>query len=215
MAEITPEVIPPGKCIAMVGFNHRSTGPHAVGLTHHLTSNKIPTFCTNVYCPKTIGDDWQVATTEGIISCKYFIMLMSNGWQLSHNCQHESRNALLRQIKKEITIIPVLYDDFDKKYDKESKQYWMTNLGATQRADSIDKSPNDWMKKISDRIQGIMNDPGLGMYLHKVDQISHLLLFHHKIKIILLTNTIMIHFHILSVVLVLISFHHLLFLFLI
>jgi hypothetical protein len=166
--------VPPGECTVMVSFNHKSAGSDAVEMTNDFNSHGIKTFCTDVWCPRRIGDNWQVATTEGVKTCKYFIMLMNHGWQKSKNCQHECRSALQRQINKEITIIPVRYNDFDETYDNVEKQFWIKNLGATQCADSKDQSPNDWVEKIRNRINNSLGQNG--MYLHN-DQITHLLYF--------------------------------------
>jgi hypothetical protein len=167
-ATTTP--VPPGQCTVMVSFNHKSTGPDAVELTDHLNTNGIKTFCTDVWCPRQIGDNWQVATTEGVFACKYFVILMDNGWQKSYNCQNECRSALQRQINEEITIIPVKYSDFDTGYDKEKKQFWIRNLGATKCVDSKNKSPNDWMEKITNHINNSLGQNG--MYYHN-DQNTH------------------------------------------
>jgi hypothetical protein len=75
----------------MVGFNQRSAGNDAMEVTKRLNFFGIPTFCTTDYFSNgQTGEDWQVATNQGVRTCQYFVALMTKGWQESHKCQDET-----------------------------------------------------------------------------------------------------------------------------
>jgi len=97
----------------MVSFNDAASGQDAEDLANLLlTANGHPTFCTRIYCPNNAGS-WRESTKAGALSCKYYVALMSNGWQQSNECQVETEIILNRNAPGDVTVIPVYYDDFD------------------------------------------------------------------------------------------------------
>eukprot|EP01083_Nonionella_stella_P297363 1009868_1 len=112
-------VVAPRDCLIMISFNDYSAGPNAEALARFLTKNNFPTFCTRIYCPANSGD-WRDATEEGVASCKIYIPLVTKGWQMSKECQYETRLIRKRIADQNVKVIPVYYQDFDETYDKTS-----------------------------------------------------------------------------------------------
>jgi hypothetical protein len=112
-------VVAPRDCLIMISFNDYSAGPNAEALARFLTKNNFPTFCTRIYCPANSGD-WRDATEEGVASCKIYIPLVTKGWQMSKECQYETRLIRKRIADQNVKVIPVYYQDFDEAYDKTS-----------------------------------------------------------------------------------------------
>jgi len=110
-------VVAPGDCLIMISFNDYSAGPNAEALARFLTKNDFPTFCTRIYCPANSGD-WRDATEEGVANCKIYIPLVTKGWQMSTECQYETRLIRKRIADQNVKVIPVYYQDFDEDYDK-------------------------------------------------------------------------------------------------
>ena len=110
----------------MICFNDRTAGPDAERLTNRLTSEGRLTFCTRVYCQTMIGD-WREITEMGALTCKIYIVLITDGWQDSGECQIETRHIKNRLADNEVIVIPVWYDSFDKEYDNQrGHNYWKT-----------------------------------------------------------------------------------------
>ena len=134
--KMTPnkEVVAPQKCLVMISFNSATAGEVAKRLANYLTSNGRPAFCANLYCPTKAGN-WRDASEMGAVTCRYYIVLMTNGWQLSKECQYEVINIVMnRHAKQEVIIIPVWYESFDDEYDKRDghncKTVWKIIQGA-------------------------------------------------------------------------------------
>jgi hypothetical protein len=142
------EVLTPGGCLIMISFNDASAGPDAEALAHFLTMNGSPTFCTRIYCPTNCGK-WSDATEKGAARCKIYIPLVTKGWQESHECQYET--ALIRQrfARKEVTIIPVYYTDFDEAYDeKEEGHNYKFKWNDVQSVYREEGDEGEWMNTI-------------------------------------------------------------------
>ena len=73
-------IVAPEDCLVMISFNDRTAGPDAEKLANYLTSKGFPTFCTRVYCQTMIGD-WREITEMGALTCKIYIVLITDGWQ--------------------------------------------------------------------------------------------------------------------------------------
>jgi len=117
-------VTPPDQCLVMVGFNQATAGPEAIMLTQALQEAGFPTFCTAVYCPSTGGGgNWRKMTITGVQHCRVFIPLMTHGWQKSCECVWEFERVLHRAARREVTIIPIMYEDFDEGYDEENDMF--------------------------------------------------------------------------------------------
>lgn len=113
-------VISPEECLVMVGFNMRTGGDDAKMLTQELNQAGFATFCTLVYCPDHGGENWREKTTKGFQTCRVFIPLMTKGWQESKECKWEFQRVIDRAVKEEVTIIPVMYEDFDDDLDSKN-----------------------------------------------------------------------------------------------
>ena len=139
-------IINPYDCKVMVSFNDAASGQDAEDLANFLTANGCRTFCTRIYCPNNAGN-WRQFTTDGAIHCKYYVALMSNGWQQSNECQFETRIILNRTAPGDVIVIPVYYDDFDVAYDHDAKQYYKQSWGGIQ---SVFRERDDdaWMKRV-------------------------------------------------------------------
>jgi len=117
-------VTPPDQCLVMVGFNQATAGPEAEMLTKTLNEAYFPTFCTAVYCPSTGGGgNWRKMTITGVQHCHVFIALMTHGWQKSYECAWEFERVLHRAARRQVTIIPIMYEDFDPDYDEENDMF--------------------------------------------------------------------------------------------
>lgn len=139
----------------MISFNDGSAGEHAVALARFLTKNNLPTFCTRIYCPATAGD-WRDATLHGVKTCKIYIPLLTNGWQTSPECQWETGIIKQRIAKKEVKVIPVYYNDFDKTYDDKTDGHdYKFQWNDFQ---SVWANDEDWMN----RIMNLLVDGGVG-----------------------------------------------------
>mmetsp|Transcript_4421 Transcript_4421/g.6862 ORF Transcript_4421/g.6862 Transcript_4421/m.6862 type:complete len:395 (+) Transcript_4421:141-1325(+) len=159
LKDCSEEPVAPGDCKVMISFNHKSASKYAVRLTHYLNANGIATFCTDVWNPRgQAGQDWQAATDEGAMTCQYFVMCMTNGWQKSIECQDETKNVFQRKKRGEVTMIPVLFPDFDHHYDKNQKQYWISlKFKAIQHVEKVEGDDESWMKEIKDSIRNNQN----------------------------------------------------------
>jgi len=152
-ATVSGEVaaVAPKECVAMVGFNHSSAGAEAVKLTKYLCTNGIKTFCTDVWCPHgQAGRDWQQATVEGVATSKYFIPLMTHGWQKSKECQDETNMAYQRYKHEGVVIIPVKFADFSETFDKSSSQHWSLKFQSVQQVFHAENPK--WMDMIKQSI---------------------------------------------------------------
>jgi len=150
-------VVAPRDCLIMISFNDYSAGPNAEALARFLTKNNFPTFCTRIYCPAHSGD-WRDAIEEAVASCKIYIPLVTKGWQMSKECQYESRLIRKRIADQDVKVIPVYYQDFDEAYDKTSaghnyKFKWNDFQSVfRQKGDEgnwmANEEENKWMKTI-------------------------------------------------------------------
>jgi hypothetical protein len=159
------EPVKPAECVVMVGFNHGSAGDKAVLLTNLLCADGIPTFCTDVFCPRgRVGSNWQKHTTRGVKTCKYFVPLMTNGWQKSEECQDETNKVYQRYKHKEAEILPVRFPDFDTKYDDEQDHFWADNFSTMQQMfvndtnDDVNDKENYWMHQVKVSIQNMLKE---------------------------------------------------------
>jgi hypothetical protein len=112
-------IVPPEGYKIMISFNDESAGPDAEELAKRLTQNGHPTFCTRLYCRNNAGN-WHHVTVKGVQDCKYYIPLMTKRWQQSNECQFETESILKRMAGRDVIIIPVYYECFDKDYDKNT-----------------------------------------------------------------------------------------------
>jgi len=71
---------------------------------------------------------------------------MSNGWQTSKECQYETGIIKTRIARKEVTGIPVYYNDFDDDYDRDAKQFYKTIWNDIQSV--YGKRDDSWRKSI-------------------------------------------------------------------
>ena len=142
------EVVSPGDCSIMNSFNDASAGPDAEALARFLTKNGFPTFCTRIYCPTACGK-WSDATEKGTASCKIYIPLITKGWQEPHECQYETELIRQRLARKEVTIIPVYYKDFDEAYDKKQEGHnYKFKWNDVQSVYQKEGDEGEWMNTI-------------------------------------------------------------------
>lgn len=139
-----PTKVAPDDCKAMVSFNDATAGLDAQTLANFLTDNGIPTFCTRIYCPGMAGN-WRDVTKTGANTCDFYIPLMTDGWQKSDECQFETKIVENRVADKEVTVIPVWFDSFDKTYDKKEKQFYWNTWKSFQACFRKDET---WMDKV-------------------------------------------------------------------
>ena len=109
----------------MISFNDASAGTDAMKLTDFLTANGYDTFCTKNYCQYNSGN-WRYFTLQGVNYCKLYIPLMTNGWQRFNEYQFETEVIKNRCADRKITVIPVIYSDFDKKYDRDQSHFYLS-----------------------------------------------------------------------------------------
>jgi hypothetical protein len=100
----TPSTFKPEECDVMISFNASTAGEDAVKLANFLTGHGFRVLCTNLHCPNNAGD-WRDVTEAGANNCRYFITLMTFGWQTSDECQKETRIVKNRS-SNYVTIIP-------------------------------------------------------------------------------------------------------------
>ena len=79
-----------------------------------------------------VGSFWRDVTESGARHCRYYIVLMTNGWQLSKECKFETDIVKNRLAKGEVTIIPVWFDSFDEKYDEQRGHYYKNSWNHFQ-----------------------------------------------------------------------------------
>jgi hypothetical protein len=137
--------VAPEDCLVMISFNDATAGPDAEKLAKFLTSMGLPTFCTNLYCPNNPGD-WRKFTKVGAMKCRYYIPLLTYGWQKSPECQYETDIAENRRAMGGVTIIPVWYKSFDAKYDEEKGHYYKT--GPWKSIQGVFKTDKEWMNTV-------------------------------------------------------------------
>ena len=94
----------PEECDVMISFNSSTAGEDAIKLANFLTGYGFRVLCTNLHCPNNAGD-WRDVTEAGANNCRYFITLMTFGWQTSDECQKETRIVKNRS-SNYVTIIP-------------------------------------------------------------------------------------------------------------
>jgi hypothetical protein len=70
---------------------------------------------------------------------------MTNGWQLSKECKFETDIVKNRLAKGEVTIIPVWFDSFDEKYDKQRGHYYKTSWKHFQ---AVFFKDSDWKERL-------------------------------------------------------------------
>jgi len=138
------ETVEPKNCYAMVSFNNAASGKEAEELANFLTKNGRPTFCTRIYCPENIGS-WRQNTKLGAAECKYYISLLTNGWQKSGECQFETKIVVNRHVQNKVEILPVFFDDFDEEYDQESGHYYKLTW---QELQTVWRNSGDWKQTI-------------------------------------------------------------------
>jgi len=136
--------VEPKNCYAMVSFNNAASGKEAEELANFLTKNGRPTFCTRIYCPENAGS-WRQITKVGAAQCKYYIPLLTNGWQKSNGCQFETKIAVNRHVKNKVVIIPVFFDDFDVEYDEVNLHYHKLTWEELQ---SVFRTRDEWKQDI-------------------------------------------------------------------
>jgi len=145
------KVTAPKDCVVMVSFNDAASGQDAEDLAKFLSANGHPTFCTRIYCATNPGN-WRQSTESGVVHCKYYIALMSNGWQTSNECQYETGIIKTRIAQKEVTVIPVYYDDFDDDYDRDAEQHYKKIWNDIQSV--YGKRDDSWRKRILELLSG-------------------------------------------------------------
>jgi hypothetical protein len=136
--------VEPEQCEIMISFNDETGGEVAEILAHYLTSQGFLVFCTKVYCPINHGS-WRDVTESGARNCRYYIALMTNGWQLSKECKFETDIVKNRLAKGEVTIIPVWFDSFDKEYDNQRGHYYKTSWSHFQ---AVFFKDSDWKERL-------------------------------------------------------------------
>ena len=102
------------------------------------------------------GKGWDIATANGIATCKVLVVLMTEGWRLSPPCNHETQMATMRLVKRTNplhAIVPVVFPDFDAAKDKDAKnggKMWLPRVGAGVQHNiyTQDKSADDWMAAV-------------------------------------------------------------------
>jgi hypothetical protein len=136
----TPSTFKPEECDVMISFNASTAGEDAVKLANFLTGHGFRVLCTNLHCPNNAGD-WRDVTEAGANNCRYFITLMTFGWQTSDEVQKETRIVKNRP-SKDVTIIPIFYESFDAEYDNQVGHYYVTNWKSLQGVPSKEKDPD-------------------------------------------------------------------------
>jgi len=150
--------VAPEDCLVMISFNDATAGPDAEKLAKFLTSMGLPTFCTRVYC-KTRAGDWRDYTEAGAMKCKFYIPLMTNGWQRSNECQIETKHIKTRLANKEVTVIPIFYDSFDDKYDNQYGHYYRKTWNSIQSVYKKKDSVQDWKQTVLNLLPYVTLNP--------------------------------------------------------
>jgi hypothetical protein len=144
--------VAPEDCLVMISFNDRTAGEVAKRLANYLTSNGRPAFCTGNYCATQAGN-WRRFTTVGANKCRYYVPLITFGWQDSDECQYETGIVLNRLAGGKVTIIPVWFDSFDEKYDEQRGHYYKNSWNHFQGVPSKKNDPNTINETILKLIQ--------------------------------------------------------------
>lgn len=125
-------VIAPKDCKVMISFNEATAGTLAVKLTNYLNQHGQKAFCTAVYCPAIGGGHvWRQVTNDGVATCRAYVMLMTDGWDKSDECQVESEMAYTRHVKKSLELlVPVRFESFS--VHLEDDKHWNLRLATMQ-----------------------------------------------------------------------------------
>ena len=101
------------------------------------------------------GKGWDIATANGIATCKVLVVLMTEGWRLSPPCNHETQMATMRLVKRTNplhAIVPVVFPDFDVAKDEDARsggKQWLPRVGAgIQQIYTQGKSADEWMTAV-------------------------------------------------------------------
>ena len=135
--------IEPENCEIMISFNERTAGEEAENLARYLTSHGFRVFCTKTYCRNNAGN-WRDVTESGARHCRYYIALMTYGWQLSDECQKETA-IVKNRAQTEVTIIPVRFDSFDDEYDEDERGHGYNTIW--KHFQGVFKGP-DWKERL-------------------------------------------------------------------
>jgi hypothetical protein len=144
-------IVPPEGCEIMLSFNDESAGPDAEELAKYLTRNGHPTFCMQLYYRNNAGN-WRHVTLRGAKDCKYYIPLMTKGWQQSKEYQFETELIVNRMCDRDVIIIPVYYKSFDEDYDKNTTKkypYSYKNLWSNLQSIYCNDNREKWMDAVS------------------------------------------------------------------
>ena len=137
-------VVKPEDCLVMISFNSATAGEVAKRLANYLTSNGRPAFCTGNYCATQAGN-WRRFTKMGANTCRYYVPLITFGWQDSGECQYETNIVLNRLAGGKVKIIPVWFDSFDEKYDNQRGHYYKTSWSHFQ---AVFFKDSDWKERL-------------------------------------------------------------------
>jgi hypothetical protein len=161
------EVVEPGKCKLMVSFNDGSAGSDAGVFTNFLTDSGYPTFCTKVYCPGLVGN-WRDKCNMAAETCTIYIPLITNGWQLSPECQQETVIIKNRRASRDdvfVKVIPVWYmpiskheSAFDKKYDLGTEGHQYSRIWGSEQGAYYDMK-GSWMHDIKRAVEKTLGTP--------------------------------------------------------
>jgi hypothetical protein len=135
--------VEPENCEIMISFNERTAGEEAENLARYLTSHGFRVFCTKTYCRNNAGN-WRDVTESGARHCRYYIALMTDGWQLSDECQKETA-IVKNRAQTEVTIIPVRFDSFDDEYDEDERGHGYNTIW--KHFQGVFKGP-DWKERL-------------------------------------------------------------------
>ena len=95
-----------------------------------------------------VGSFWRDVTESGARHCRYYITLMTNGWQLSDECQKETA-IVKNRAQTEVTIIPVWFDSFDDKYDADRRGHGYKTIWKHLQGVFKDRSIGpDWKERL-------------------------------------------------------------------
>jgi hypothetical protein len=171
----------------MISFNDRTGGKDAVALTQHLLALGIATFCTRLWCPRSLGS-WADHTATGARKCKTLVGLVTDGWCESSEVKAEMNIILARWKHQRVNVLLVRYsselkdadpgnmlinilayfagnqDVYHDKYGtNEANADWMEDVAKLIRADGVSRESATTPQK-GDAEPGALSNPALKQF---------------------------------------------------
>jgi hypothetical protein len=151
--------VAPSECTVMVEFHQKSTCGDAANLTNYLNSRGISTSCNGM----SLQDD----TEDRVITCQYFVMLITKGYQESKEYQDKFNNNYqkFQDIHNtNVTITAVIDEDCNKECEFSSN-HWLTRVKLRSAQQVFKETSPNWMEEIESIIS-----KSIGMYFHMSKQ---------------------------------------------